>query len=534
MSPEQAMGNRADYRSDFFSLGSVLYTLCTGRNPFSGPMESVLQQVQHKTARPIHDTHPELPDTFCHIIERLHEKRPENRYQSATEVRQALQTVAIQNPQKTVSQKQQPGPSISLVAILGGTFSLLALIAVLLWENPSDINSINVDTEAIVSPPTLKSPPIKCLHKDGSWQAAQTLETALRNCRNGDIIELSSDGPFPCGALKIHEKHLVIRAAFDQRPVITIHTAAIAHEDWMDLYNADVKLEGITIRGNRDDNNFLPHRNHVLFCNHSKLTMTHTRIELPTRHPIIKVSGTSHIHLFGSELLSTDGPNLDWIVSQDGTLEIKNCVLTGSIGCVIHLDHYFTTDASVRLTNNTWIGYQALAVVLHSGRRNDITLPVIFSHNVFDTKGAVLLVDGMHNFSQPPPPTELRQLLANTIELTDQENIYSANSSFVFFSLFGPHLGRKVGTDSLSDWNTLWALTENRSFELEGGLGLQDDATHQLNPVNYRLPKSWQDILKTRQLTKLVGVDPEAIGPGPPYHAWRSSQENTNPANLIP
>ena len=536
MSPEQARGDKADYRSDLFSLGSVLYALCTGRNPFSGTVGSVLQQVEHESARPILDTHPELPVALCQIIERLHAKHPADRYPSATGVRQALQAVVVQDLRKDISQEHKTGlPMGLLVSILGGTLTLLAVILYVLWENGSVVSSGDTHPMTVVSPhispTTPNTPAIQCLHEDGSWQSMENLEAALHNCRTGDIIELGSNGPFPCGTVKIHDKRVVIRAAVGTRPVIIIKASAAARDAWMDLYDADVTLEGLTIHGGSGHANTSRHKNRVLFCNHSHLQITHTRIELPQQHPIIAAAGTSNIQLLSSELLSGNGPNLEWEVSHDGMLDITQCLLTGSIGCVIHMDHPFNAKATVRLANSTLVGYQAFAVVLHPDRHRNIVLPMVLFRNVFDTQGAVLLVDGMGSFTRHPSPTELRQLLARAIALTDQENIYSADMSLVFASAFGPHQGREIGADRLVDWNALWSLAENRSLVLQGGLGLNGEAMHQLDPTDYQLPESWQEVLAARQLTGRIGVDPKTIGPGPAYHAWRLSQRDFDGKN---
>src|SRR5947208_14122081 len=63
MSPEQARGKAVDHRTDLFSLGSVLYTLCTGRPRFraSGTM-AVLKRVCEETPRPIREINGEIPD----------------------------------------------------------------------------------------------------------------------------------------------------------------------------------------------------------------------------------------------------------------------------------------------------------------------------------------------------------------------------------------------------------------------------------------------------------------------------------------
>jgi WD40 repeat protein len=91
MAPEQALGEALDERADLFSLGSVLYVLCTGREPFSGngPM-AVLRQVCEATPVPVRDLNPDVPAWLAAVIERLHAKRPADRFASAAEVADLL------------------------------------------------------------------------------------------------------------------------------------------------------------------------------------------------------------------------------------------------------------------------------------------------------------------------------------------------------------------------------------------------------------------------------------------------------------
>jgi serine/threonine protein kinase len=91
MSPEQANGAKVDHRSDLFSLGSVLYTLCTGHAPFRAETTmAVLQRVCNDSPRPIREVNPEIPDWLAAIIARLHAKDPAARFQSAAEVAELL------------------------------------------------------------------------------------------------------------------------------------------------------------------------------------------------------------------------------------------------------------------------------------------------------------------------------------------------------------------------------------------------------------------------------------------------------------
>src|SRR5262249_3680407 len=91
MSPEQAAGEPVDARSDLFSLGSVLYELCTGRPPFRAP--STVAVIRWRCAegpRPIREVNPDIPEVLCRVIERLHAKKAGERPASATEVADLL------------------------------------------------------------------------------------------------------------------------------------------------------------------------------------------------------------------------------------------------------------------------------------------------------------------------------------------------------------------------------------------------------------------------------------------------------------
>ena len=91
MSPEQARGELLGPRSDLFSLGSVLYVMCTGRPPFraEGTL-AVLKRVVDDTPRPVREVIPEVPEWLCRIIERLHAKDASARFQTAREVAAVL------------------------------------------------------------------------------------------------------------------------------------------------------------------------------------------------------------------------------------------------------------------------------------------------------------------------------------------------------------------------------------------------------------------------------------------------------------
>ena len=92
MSPEQARGDAIDHRADLFSLGSVLYTMCAGRPPFrSETALGMLKRICEERPRALREVNPDIPTWLAAIIERLHQKRPEQRFESAAEVAALLE-----------------------------------------------------------------------------------------------------------------------------------------------------------------------------------------------------------------------------------------------------------------------------------------------------------------------------------------------------------------------------------------------------------------------------------------------------------
>src|SRR5438552_13073564 len=91
MSPEQAEGLPIDHRSDLFSLGTVLYAMCTGHPPFRATgTHAVLKRVIDAAPRPIREINNEAPEWLCDIITKLHAKKSEERIQTAHEVAELL------------------------------------------------------------------------------------------------------------------------------------------------------------------------------------------------------------------------------------------------------------------------------------------------------------------------------------------------------------------------------------------------------------------------------------------------------------
>jgi serine/threonine protein kinase len=91
MSPEQARGDPVDQRADLFSLGSVLYALCSGVRPFRGPSPQViLARITDEEPAPLKELNPAIPRWLINLITSLLEKKPQDRIQTAVEVAELL------------------------------------------------------------------------------------------------------------------------------------------------------------------------------------------------------------------------------------------------------------------------------------------------------------------------------------------------------------------------------------------------------------------------------------------------------------
>jgi len=104
MAPEQARGEAVDHRCDLFSLGSVLYAMCTGHSPFRAEtFMAAWRRLCMDEPRPIRETNPDVPEWLAEIIEKLHAKQPRDRFQSAEEVSDLLARHLAHLQQPTVA-----------------------------------------------------------------------------------------------------------------------------------------------------------------------------------------------------------------------------------------------------------------------------------------------------------------------------------------------------------------------------------------------------------------------------------------------
>jgi eukaryotic-like serine/threonine-protein kinase len=110
MSPEQIEGKEADARSDIFAFGAVLYEMTTGKRAFEGKSQiSVASSILEKDPEPLSTVKPVTPPAFEHVVTSCLQKNPEDRFQTAHDVRLQLKWIAEdKSPPPVPSSPQQP------------------------------------------------------------------------------------------------------------------------------------------------------------------------------------------------------------------------------------------------------------------------------------------------------------------------------------------------------------------------------------------------------------------------------------------
>lgn len=95
MSPEQALGQELDHRSDLFSFGTLLYELLAGVSPFETVNDLVtLKRLSGDPHRPLLELDPQIPSELSQLVDQLLAKRPEDRPRDASAVRDRLTRIA--------------------------------------------------------------------------------------------------------------------------------------------------------------------------------------------------------------------------------------------------------------------------------------------------------------------------------------------------------------------------------------------------------------------------------------------------------
>ena len=173
MSPEQALGKPLDGRTDLFSLGIVLYEMATGKQAFMGTTSAaVFDAILNRAPTPVFELNPSIPAGLENIINKLLEKDPDLRYQTAADLRADLKRLhrdtssghAVATRQVTqgaVPVATQPSGKSHRWAMVSAGIAVIAVATVIGWTKfvRHVQNSVPPATVPTVSSTTPPEPP---------------------------------------------------------------------------------------------------------------------------------------------------------------------------------------------------------------------------------------------------------------------------------------------------------------------------------------------------------------------------------------
>ena len=142
MAPEQLEGRTTDARTDIFAFGTLLFEMATGKRAFAGKSHaSLIASILTSDPPPVSSARPAsgvglLPSALDHIVERCLAKNPDDRWQSARDLKSELEWIATKGSGVTATQNRRRARS---VVIWAAATVVAAIAAVLILMRSRDV-----------------------------------------------------------------------------------------------------------------------------------------------------------------------------------------------------------------------------------------------------------------------------------------------------------------------------------------------------------------------------------------------------------
>lgn len=138
LSPALAAGEEEDTRCDIYAFGAVLYEMLTGTPPYEGQtVQSILQQVQAGSPRPILEVHPAADAELARIASRAMARTQRERYACMRDVLDELAEASL-GPVGMAAGRSRPGRWAGLAWAGAAATAALALAGLLCFQVPED------------------------------------------------------------------------------------------------------------------------------------------------------------------------------------------------------------------------------------------------------------------------------------------------------------------------------------------------------------------------------------------------------------
>jgi tRNA A-37 threonylcarbamoyl transferase component Bud32 len=449
MSPEQAAGEPVDARSDLFSLGVVLYAAATGKPPFDGDSpHAVLFQIREATPRPLAEADPTLPAWFCAIVDRLLEKEPARRIQTAAETADQLERRPI-------------APSRRRFGRLGAAAVLALGLAAAIALAPANRDAPPAIEQPAPEPGAAVPPGFVVV---GTGNHYPSLWAAAKAAADGDTIEVHGDGPHLERRLDVRGKGLTIRAAAGSRPRIRpARTGKFVEAHWIHT-DSDLTLEGLEVHwpapAERPALDAL-FSHAVVHATGGRLTVRRCQV-VCGKPAVCVVAGGARVEIEDSHFVADDGVGVWWRAPAGGSMTVTRSVFEGT-AAVFHSfgagDAKKADPIAVSLTDNTLAVKGVWSFVY----------PAIPKQTVrFDARRN--LVSATYLFGVPtraPTAADATAALRGLVVWSEADNVYDRKGNFLTAVRANPWMVFPSELKTLADWNRFWKSAATESVEAD-------------------------------------------------------------------
>jgi hypothetical protein len=454
MSPEQAAGEAIDGRSDLFSLGVVLYVAAAGRLPFNGDSPHVvLYQIRTHSPTPLAEIDPAIPAWFCSVVERLLEKDPDKRIQTASEAADLLERRADRHGATRASKRPYwvAGAAVA-VACLAGVAALATYLS----------RETNQDTTPLPIAPGPAAEAAAGFAIVGRPDLYKTLGAAVQVATHGDVIEVHGNGPHLEKKVEIRDKKLTIRAATGYRPRIQPEAPGQRAEvQWLNS-DTDLTVEGLDIlwpvtgpKPPYDASNAPA----TIGGPRGLITVRGCRIVCGKQAGCV-VTGARELAVENCHFVADGGTAVWWRAIAGGKLRITGSVIEADAALFLSFqpaDGPNSEPGAVELSNNTLVAKGAIAFVF----------PAVPKQNVrIDARRNVVSVNNVFGVpTRQVSKTESITTLSQVAIWSERDNVYNRGCNYLVGIKLGPLVLTPAGLDSLDKWHAFWKLKETGSVE---------------------------------------------------------------------